>query len=558
MAVIEDHLASELGCLSGLGSAVPQRESLFAQRRHSNEYQRSKLQRFSNMSLDDHHSGGTSSMPDCGMGYQASTSSTAGMNRRTGNRSVFQRSARELFARMDEDSPTGAGDADAHMEDVQHEMNRSSGSTSYRTTARNERELHHGPKEGDSADSGPMLVDEHQGSENSGGGWTNGGGLLPALSPRGLFGSLFGGGATGVGEAGAGGAGATRPSLPPGTTISVQFGARPGEYAASPHFLQHHMINDHQQASASTNPNYHSNQQQFRHEQWNHKNSLQFANGRRQLAMQHQYPRTPNGQDQQLHDHNQNQQQFLDAQNYNLQHNSSCSSSSLLRELPALLTTYARAAFNIGIVSLGLYFVYAFYSTIRDDIHTKVVRYSQEVLDQIDKCSHDYAVNMCGIDVRPALEGPCRTWKVCMEQDAMQVAYRAKFSGATFGEALNGFFQELEWKTIVGFPLLLLTVVSLLNVLLYLGQGPTSTTGKMLGKMSSSSTTSSWEPPQHSTSVGGGFGSTRGATHYQTSFQALQDGRGGAAHEDEVGHEEQELALTSGERGIRNRRPQFY
>jgi hypothetical protein len=45
----------------------------------------------------------------------------------------------------------------------------------------------------------------------------------------------------------------------------------------------------------------------------------------------------------------------------------------------------------------------------------------------------------------------CTAWEKCMQQDPMTVAYRAKFSAQTFGEGLNGFFERLEWKTIVRF-----------------------------------------------------------------------------------------------------------
>ncbi|CAD7952319.1 unnamed protein product [Amoebophrya sp. A120] len=154
-----------------------------------------------------------------------------------------------------------------------------------------------------------------------------------------------------------------------------------------------------------------------------------------------------------------------------------------LQQIPVFVSSIAQTIFNSCVLALGFWALYSFYAMIRDDIQTKVEKYSQEILDQIEKCSHDYTVNKCGIDVRPALEQPCRQWQACMDQDPLQVAYKTKFSAATFGEALNGFFSELEWKTIVGFPLLMVVVLIGFNMLFGMmnrtggGGGRSGTTG---------------------------------------------------------------------------------
>jgi len=37
----------------------------------------------------------------------------------------------------------------------------------------------------------------------------------------------------------------------------------------------------------------------------------------------------------------------------------------------------------------------------------------------------------------------------------------------TFGEGLNGFFQQLEWKTIIGLPVMMFGFLSVFNVFFF-------------------------------------------------------------------------------------------
>eukprot|EP00391_Amoebophrya_sp_Ameob2_P011445 CAMPEP_0178988232 /NCGR_PEP_ID=MMETSP0795-20121207/3702_1 /TAXON_ID=88552 /ORGANISM="Amoebophrya sp., Strain Ameob2" /LENGTH=570 /DNA_ID=CAMNT_0020679495 /DNA_START=24 /DNA_END=1739 /DNA_ORIENTATION=+ len=172
------------------------------------------------------------------------------------------------------------------------------------------------------------------------------------------------------------------------------------------------------------------------------------------------------------------------------------------------VASFAQVAFNVCLLMLAFWITWSFYAMLRDDIDAKVVKYSQEILEQMERCTHDYKINKCGIDVRPALEKICGKWQACMEQDPLQVAYKTKFSAATLGEALNGFFAELEWKTIVGFPLLLLAFVALCNLVL----------GRIAGNSGTPHSGSGIAYPDcgaggNHPGFGGGNGGVRGGAH---------------------------------------------
>lgn len=136
--------------------------------------------------------------------------------------------------------------------------------------------------------------------------------------------------------------------------------------------------------------------------------------------------------------------------------------------LPYFISGYLQLFLNVVVVGFCVYLLWCFYSTIRDDIDTKVQLFSEEVVQQMSKCSKDYRENRCDPELRvPAMDIMCRTWEQCMQQDPMTVATRAKFSAETMGEGLNAFFEKITWKTIVCMCLLLFGFLISYNVAFY-------------------------------------------------------------------------------------------
>lgn len=135
---------------------------------------------------------------------------------------------------------------------------------------------------------------------------------------------------------------------------------------------------------------------------------------------------------------------------------------------PYFISGYLQLFFNLLIVSFCAYLLWCFYSTIRDDIDSKVQLFSEEVVGQMTKCAKDFRENRCDpLERVPAMEQLCRSWEACMQQDPMVVATRAKFSAETLGEGLNGFFEKISWKTIICLSLLLFGLLISYNIAFY-------------------------------------------------------------------------------------------
>ena len=116
---------------------------------------------------------------------------------------------------------------------------------------------------------------------------------------------------------------------------------------------------------------------------------------------------------------------------------------------PYVLSGYIQLAFSLAIAAFWLYLLMAFANTIFADIESKVHLFSEEVLEQITKCSRDYRENRCDPLTRvPAAATACAAWEACMSRDPYVVARRSMMSAETIGESLNSFFEALTWKTI--------------------------------------------------------------------------------------------------------------
>lgn len=131
---------------------------------------------------------------------------------------------------------------------------------------------------------------------------------------------------------------------------------------------------------------------------------------------------------------------------------------------PYVLSGYFQLLFNIALPAFFLYWVYSFGSSISSDVEKKVQLFSEEVMEQIAKCSRDYRENRCDPATRvPALISACQAWEECMGRDPHLVAKRSGISAEIFGETINSFFNVLSWKSIASLVMLVVGVAVMFN-----------------------------------------------------------------------------------------------
>jgi disulfide bond formation protein DsbB len=133
--------------------------------------------------------------------------------------------------------------------------------------------------------------------------------------------------------------------------------------------------------------------------------------------------------------------------------------------LPYMMSGYIQLLFNISLPALLLYWLFSFGQTIQSDVEKKVLLFSEDVMEQIAKCSRDYRDNRCDPSTRvPALISACQSWEECMTRDPHLVAKRSGIAAEIFGETLNSFFNVLSWKSIVSLIVLVIGVAALFNI----------------------------------------------------------------------------------------------
>ena len=141
---------------------------------------------------------------------------------------------------------------------------------------------------------------------------------------------------------------------------------------------------------------------------------------------------------------------------------------------PYMMSGYIQLAFNVAFPAFFFYWMYSFGQSIHSDVEKKVQLFSEEVMEQIAKCSRDYRENRCEPATRvPALVAACQAWEECMARDPHLVAKRSGISAEIFGETLNSFFNVLSWKTIASLILLVVGICVLFNVTFSMWKRPT-------------------------------------------------------------------------------------
>ncbi|KAL8729960.1 MAG: hypothetical protein Q9166_004405 [cf. Caloplaca sp. 2 TL-2023] len=137
--------------------------------------------------------------------------------------------------------------------------------------------------------------------------------------------------------------------------------------------------------------------------------------------------------------------------------------------LPHILSYYAQFLLNFFLVTVVIYMIYAFWSTIRSDVNEKSKEAASEILVEMAMCARDYKDNKCDEpEARvPAMESICNSWEKCMQRDPTMVG-RAKVSAHTFAEIINNFFQPISAKAMISLCVLFLGCLAVNNLTMYL------------------------------------------------------------------------------------------
>ncbi|KAI4206815.1 MAG: hypothetical protein LQ346_000877 [Caloplaca aetnensis] len=137
--------------------------------------------------------------------------------------------------------------------------------------------------------------------------------------------------------------------------------------------------------------------------------------------------------------------------------------------LPHILSYYAQFLLNFFLVSIVIYIIYAFWSTIRSDVNEKSKEAASEILVEMAMCARDFRDNKCDKPESrvPAMESICNSWEKCMQRDPTMVG-RAKVSAHTFAEIINNFFQPISAKAMISLSVLFLGCLAVNNFTMYL------------------------------------------------------------------------------------------
>lgn len=120
--------------------------------------------------------------------------------------------------------------------------------------------------------------------------------------------------------------------------------------------------------------------------------------------------------------------------------------------IPYVLSLYLQLFFNLLLISIILYLLFIFISTIKADINHKLEVYTSDALQEISVCSREYYRNKCSTENGntrvPALEKACTVWAKCMNRDP-QLIGKSKITAETFADIVNGFIRPISWKSLI-------------------------------------------------------------------------------------------------------------
>ncbi|KAK9442168.1 Nucleus export protein Brr6 [Metarhizium brunneum] len=100
---------------------------------------------------------------------------------------------------------------------------------------------------------------------------------------------------------------------------------------------------------------------------------------------------------------------------------------------------------NVFLVSVLTYVSWSVVSTIRTDISNANMAAHQKIVSTMDACRHDYTINDCANNNKPALNKPCSEWYECMMQDPDAIM-RVKVTAKQVAEIINEFTETMHLK----------------------------------------------------------------------------------------------------------------
>lgn len=116
---------------------------------------------------------------------------------------------------------------------------------------------------------------------------------------------------------------------------------------------------------------------------------------------------------------------------------------------PVIMAAYLQLGFNLTMLSLLIFGIITFYTSISNDVNLKVEEYSIDIVNEMAHCSQEYLRNNCQPSKRvPALETVCTTWEHCMNRDPRMIG-RAKVSAETFGEIIESFLRPIGLRSMI-------------------------------------------------------------------------------------------------------------
>ncbi|KAG0140606.1 hypothetical protein CROQUDRAFT_52971 [Cronartium quercuum f. sp. fusiforme G11] len=155
------------------------------------------------------------------------------------------------------------------------------------------------------------------------------------------------------------------------------------------------------------------------------------------------------------------------------------SKSKLATETPYILLVYLQLLFNTSLVALALYLVFAFLSTMRVDVNSRLEIQTIQLRQEIEVCANEYRINRCFpvAERTKFIEQHCIEWERCMTQNPTRLS-RSKIGAETFAEVMNGFVDVISLKTMI----FIITLV---------------TAGIWATNMAMNSYKAKWNPSQH-------------------------------------------------------------
>lgn len=116
---------------------------------------------------------------------------------------------------------------------------------------------------------------------------------------------------------------------------------------------------------------------------------------------------------------------------------------------PYTVGLYFQLLVNIILWSFIIYFICVSINTIQSDINLKVDEFTIKVLDEIAKCSKEFARNKCHLPDRPSImDEECDQLERCQNQDPTRIA-KLKVTIELIAEIINTFVNRLSYKSLL-------------------------------------------------------------------------------------------------------------